>query len=761
MSMKSRVARVPSRGGREYLSESRTWPGSVLPWVLAALVCGFLLVDCGFRGEVMRQITDLQTTEVPVVESNLAAGARLRNFVLPPTAMDSRWWVIHTETLIQQGAWRVRETELDNAPIGREVHWNSAIPLVLAALAGVHAEPGEPKWNAVARASFSFAPLTLVATLVVFCVMGVRAYGWGPTVLFAAAFCLCPLVYSEFRPGQVDHHGLVAALATASVLSLLAGGAGNVLRAGLLSIPGCPSIGSLEVARRRFIAAGIFGGAALWVSAASYIPVLVGIGIGAFASAAVRDRTTTEASPGLWRTWGIAGCLTSLAFYMLEYFPNHMGSRLEVNHPLYALAWLGAGDLISRGCGWLSGQHPFRSGWKSWVIAGASTVAVAAPVLVIAAVPHQTFWVADRFLLLLHNEYIQEFKTFLELFRENPSVAAIWEYFGIPVLILIGAGFLFGTNRIAPAWRASFVLLLPPALVTFGLALWQVRWSVISLSIWTLGVLLLAAAYSNRTGRRSRIFEYSVIAAFVLAFGGLPLASLLGWSHREQLADHLPKAAIPSVLARDVSQRLLQASPDRLPRVLSAPTTSTDLTYFSGAETLGTLYWENLDGLKRAAGIFGKATEAEAKAAIVDADITHILIATWDDFGSAYVSLLQKAGLTDVKPEDTFLGKLLTEKAPPDWLRPLYYPIPEGFNITEDLKLFAVIPEQTPSEAQLHRGIYAVDAGDRETALEILEPLLVADPANIQLLRLVNAARRLPRQPTPLSTQPIHETPSP
>ncbi len=759
--MRSRVARVQSNGSREYLSESRPWPGNVFPWVLAALVCGFLLVDCGFRGEVMRQITDVQTNEVPVLESNLAAGARLRNFVLPPTAMDSRWWVMHTEALIQQGAWRVRETRLDNAPAGREVHWNSAIPWVLSALAAFHAEPGEQKWNAVARASFSFAPLTLVAALIVFCMVGVRAFGWGPTVLFVAAFCLCPLVYSEFRPGQVDHHGLVAALAAASVLSLLAGGAGNVLRAGVVAIPGCPSTRSLEVARRRFIAAGIFGGAALWVSAASYIPVLVGIGIGAFAAAALRDRTATEASPGLWRTWGIAGCLTSLAFYLIEYFPNHMGFRLEVNHPLYALAWLGAGDLISRVCGWRAGQHPFPSGWKSWVIAGASMVAIAAPALVIATAAHQTFWVADRFLLLLHNEYIQEFQTFFEIFRENPSVVAIWEYFGIPILILIGAGFLFGTNRIAPAWRASFALLLPPALVTFGLALWQVRWSVISLSIWTLGVLLLAAAYTNRTGRRSRIFEWGVVAAFLVAFCGLPVASLLGWSHREQLAHHLPKSAIPSVLARDVSQRLLQASPDRLPRILAAPTTSTDLTYFSGAETLGTLYWENLDGLKRAAGIFGKATEAEAKAAIVDADITHILVATWDDFGSAYVSLLQKAGLTDVKPEDTFLAKLLTEKEPPDWLRPLYYPIPEGFNITEHLKLFAVIPNQTPSEARLHLGIYAVDAGDRERALEILEPLLVANPGNLQLLRLVNAARRLPRNPPTLSTQPTHETPSP
>jgi len=748
--MKPSLASKSSPLGRKNAPVQRSWPGRILPWTLAVLVCGFLITDCGFRGAVMHHITAVQTNEAPVLEDNLVAGARARTFVLPPTAMDSRWWVMHTEALIQNKAWRVRDTPLDNAPNGREVHWNSGIPWVLYGLAAFHAERGEAIRNAVPRASFTFSSVSLAVAVGVFLFLSVGTFGWGPSILFIAAFCLCPLVYSEFRPGQVDHHGIVAAFATASVLALLAGGVGNVIRDGLSSVPGCPAVGTAADARWRFIASGILGGAALWVSAASFIPVLVGIGIGAVLASLVRDKSTTEANPALWRSWGIAGCVTSIALYSLEYLPNHMGWRLEVNHPLYALAWLGAGDLLARVCGGVAGQQPFRSGWKSWLLAAMSLVLVAAPVAVIIAVPERTFLVADRFLLMLHNEYIQEFQTFAKIFQSNPSFAAIWDYFGIPVLVLVGAGMLFLTSRIAPAWRSSFALLLPPAILTFCLALWQVRWSVISLSIWVLGVLLLAASYSNRTGRRSRVFEWGVVAAFVVAFCGLPVASLLGWTHREELANHLPKAAIPSVLARDVSQRLLQASPDRLPRILAAPTTSTDLTYFSGAETLGTLYWENAEGLKRAAEIFGKASESEAQSAIIDAGVTHILVATWDDFGTAYVNLLQKAGLTDIDPEDTFLGKLLSEENPPDWLRPLYYPIPQGFSISESLKLFAVVPNQSPSEAQLHRGIYAVDSGDGAAALKSLEPLLAADPANLQLVRLVHAARRLATQkPSP------------
>ena len=50
--------------------------------------------------------------------------------------------------------------------------------------------------------------------------------------------------------------------------------------------------------------------------------------------------------PGLFRFWGLVGGGASVAVWLLEYFPNHLGLRLEVNHPLYAAAWIGGGEVL-------------------------------------------------------------------------------------------------------------------------------------------------------------------------------------------------------------------------------------------------------------------------------------------------------------------------------------------------------------------------------------------------------------------------------
>lgn len=724
----------------------QSWPGRIVPILLIGALLGFLIADAGFRAEVLRGVRGLETNEAVPQESALVAGARIRSYILPPTAMDGRWWIIHTEALMRGDSWRIRDSHLDNAPIGREVHWNSGIPWLLAGIASLCAGSTGDAWRNVPEVSFWFAPVTLAMAIFGFLILAVKPFGWSPSLIFIVFFCLCPLIYAEFCPGQLDHHGLAAAFSVASILALLGAGAGNIRKPGVSSVDGLRFLTEERVARKAFILSGILGGAALWMSAASYIPVLAGLGVGAILACLFRDQTCSNSAPKLWRTWGVAGCVTSLGFYLMEYFPSNLGLRLEVNHPVYALAWLGAGDLLARINAWIVGQSPFKSGPRGLIIGGLSLGAIALPFILIVGFSEQVFWVADRFLLLLHNEYIQEFKSFFVLFQESPSLSIVWNFFGIPVLVILGAGFLLITKRVASGWLALYALVLPPALLTLSLTMWQIRWSVISMSLWVLGILLVISSYSVRSGTRSRMFEIVTLAVSISLFLGLPVISLLAWSHREVVAENLPKASIPAILARDVSQRLVESSPDRLPRILAAPTTSTDLTYFSGSETLGTLYWENLEGLKRAAHIFGLESESDAKTAIVGAGITHVLVATWDDFGKAYVDLLRQAGLNAAEPGQAFLEKLLASDQTPDWLRPLYYPIPSGFGISEKIMLFAVVPDQTASEAALYRGVYALDAGDPHAALGILEPLLERDPSNLQLVRLVQSARRAAAQ---------------
>lgn len=645
------------------------------------------------------------------------------SMLLPPTAMDARWWILHTENFLGPGGpWRVRWTALDNSPDGREVHWSSSIVWVLGGLSKMAgAAMGKPAFTVVGQASFWLGPATLLAGLALMGWIASRVFSPVPIGAFLLVFAIQPSLYQCFRPGETDHHGLAAVLAASSVLALLAGGAGLVStkkhKTGFLPPP--------PGAARWFRFSGFLGSAALWVSASSFLPVLAATGAGAIAAFLARDRSATAAAPGLWRAWSRAGCCGSLFFYLIEYFPNHMGMRLEVNHPLYALAWLGGGDILARALEAMAGGRPFQGkrarGTVAWTFLSALAVALPAA---LANWPQSRFFaVSDRFLLLLHNRFIQEFQTLPKAMEEGGALNIALEWFPVPVFVLAAAAALARIGALRGPWGPGLALAAAPALAMQALAFWQVRWVVPAMALW-LVCALAALEAAQRSGRGKAALSGFAVCAAAAAF---PLPAGVFASLARGGDTQLPKSAIPALIARDVSHRLRQASPAAVPTVLSGPTTSTELNYYGGLRTLGTLYWENLEGLKRAAGIFAAASEGECRKLIENAAVTHILVTTWDDFGNAYVSLLGESGQKVPAGGETFIGRVLAGTESPQWLRPLYYPIPETFGIPgESLRLFAVAPSQTPAQALMHRGIYAFDSGEHSAAA-----LLFAEAASL------------------------------
>jgi hypothetical protein len=73
----------------------------------------------------------------------------------------------------------------------------------------------------------------------------------------------------------------------------------------------------------------------------------------------------------------------SLFFYLLEYFPNHLDMRLEVNHPMYGLAWFAGGYAIYYITSWLSQTD---RDWKEFPwgpVAGCAAVCLTLPALIL------------------------------------------------------------------------------------------------------------------------------------------------------------------------------------------------------------------------------------------------------------------------------------------------------------------------------------------------------------------------------------------
>lgn len=697
----------------------------------------------------VEQVSGVSFSEVAPHTLRVPEGTREEHLVLPYYAMDARWWVLHTKQMLREGGWRVRDTPMDNAPDGREVHWSSALVWLLAVLAWVRSwGTGMPAGYFVADAAMAAGPLLLLMLLGGLTWIAARRFGWFSAAFFALVNLTSYPVIRTCLTGEADHHVLVIFFAAGTVLCLVCGGAGFVCAKGKGVVTG-DHLPSRDAARAWFAGAGVLGGAALWVSAATAIPILAASLLGGVACGWVFGRGPLRRSldPALWMTWGGWGCLTSCALYLLEYFPRHMGWRLEVNHPLHAFAWLAGCFIASRFLAWAVREEQLLRKPSDILLAIAALAALAAPLLMVALDGGRFFWVGDKFLLSLHQEFINEFQSLPTLVLAAGGNPAWLLYYPWPIAVLVSSAVLAWRGSLGDETRRSLLLLAPPTLLMQGLAIWQVRWTSAAFGLWAVCALVVMAGVASapdRTPAQRRVLTGLLACGWLsLFFSIVPQFVVRSVEARTCLEAPIPQEIAGNLLLRDVAHRLIQSSPARVPVVLTGPNASTEMTYHAGLRTVGTLYWENMPGLKRAARIFAAPDAEQAKRQLTEAGVTHIVIPSWDNFGEAYIRLLAGAG-EEAAGDTAFLRSLLDDAEIPDWLRPFAYPIPSGSGFdTRSVRIFAVIPEQSKFETLYFRGVYHFEIGEPGKARPLFEQALAlrpADPRPADFLRKIGHA---------------------
>ena len=129
------------------------------------------------------------------------------------------------------------------------------------------------------------------------------------------------------------------------------------------------------------------------------------------------------------------------------------------------------------------------------------------------------------------------------------------------------------------------------------------------------------------------------------------------------------------VFARDVAYRLRALGGREPATVASGPSTTTWLMYFGGLKGLGTLYWENLAGLKSAARLYSATDEEVAREILARHQIAFVAILSPEPFTSEYARLLQ--GLPPGPPaKDTFAWGLASGEKVPGWAHDIPVPAP-------------------------------------------------------------------------------------
>ena len=179
---------------------------------------------------------------------------------------DSFYWVSYAREMIDTGSWRVRSTQMDNAPYGRPNDgWASLNAWYLVALGKFWSiATGTPLREALQSAAVWSGPILYFLALIAIIALGALTRNFPAAAAAVLILGTAPRVYDDFAYAVPGHHGWHD-LACFATLVLLAAAVRKV------------------DSRLWFVAAGLAGGIAIWIGATQQAFGLAAAGLGALA----------------------------------------------------------------------------------------------------------------------------------------------------------------------------------------------------------------------------------------------------------------------------------------------------------------------------------------------------------------------------------------------------------------------------------------------------------------------------------------------
>ena len=172
----------------------------------------------------------------------------------------------------------------------------------------------------------------------------------------------------------------------------------------------------------------------------------------------------------------MGGAATGLVAYLLEYYPAHMDFEPRVNSPLYGLAWLGLGELLTRYAAWTSGgaRQPTL---RSWTITGLSAAAVALVPVALWLKGNHGFLADDlqsaRPTLLPEGAVAKGLRDWVA--RDGLSGAFLAA--SLPLVLLVPAAWSLDSTKTPGRTRSAIAIALGPAAgLAFAFLVTRLRW---------------------------------------------------------------------------------------------------------------------------------------------------------------------------------------------------------------------------------------------------------------------------------------------
>jgi hypothetical protein len=406
----------------------------------------------------------------------------------------------------------------------------------------------------------------------------------------------------------------------------------------------------------------VLAAAGLWIQAIFQVALVGGIVVGGLIAAALLKPETDEATfvPEMWRIWGLSGASACLFFYCLEYFPFEMSMRLEVNHPLHALAFASGGEAVCRLAKLRLQASPARPRVDLTVFSLCLLGGVLLPVAMLWG-PDGWFALDDPVLERIHRMVIG-FRPASMLFDSpsSPIVVLAREVSILPLIFLAGLVRIFRPR--GGRDRTRLLVSLVPALIAGALYVGYVRNA--SLLVATLTALAVAVLWPP-ADRISR-FAAGVALVLLLVNGVLWFESWRSY-HRFVGSDRFAPAWVVKMGYRDVA-RAMRADVGEARRLAIVDSVlAPAMHYFGGFSVSSGLYWENLEGQTDTVRFFAAYDDDESLEIARQRDVEFVVLWAIPPAAARW-HYLAHGWANDEAVGHTLGARLVESRNVPDWL---------------------------------------------------------------------------------------------
>lgn len=680
-------------------------------WLLIPLLAAAFLLWADLRwAQRVENISNVDTEDraIDAASPTGYVGGK-RWYIVPEHNHNSYQWIAETQQMFARSEWRVRRVDYENAPFGREVHSPSPYRWWLGLVAWIdHVISGRSLGLSVERAALWANPLLQFLLLTSVTVFLARNFGPLAGAWASTSIALLYPLSAAFVPGAPDATALSLFWAAWSVLPLLvATGLGrDAVETNRNSSPVStherPQ--TLRANRCAFLA-GLAGGVGLWINVSVQGPLVVGLALGGMLAAVVTRPAATalsEKPAAFWRSWALGGATLCLLGFLIEYYPSGMDLRLQVNHPLYGLAWLALGEIVAQFEAWL--RRP--RGQKAW----GSLIFVLVAIATLAALPvtmakAQSFPAVDSLASRLSDLPNAPVAANLAKWWVRDGLTGPVIATALALLLLFPVLWICIRKSTSASIRRALALTLAPLLVVFGMACAQLHsWSLLNVVLFVF-VAVGAREILSTFKPTARWSTLGVVAAVMLA----GLVQLVP-PRRIGDAEELTKAEIQGLIERGLAHWISAHAEPSGAVVLAPPETTTSLCFYGGFKGMGTPNWENTEGLASTVQIVTATTAEQAQAIIGYRGVTHLVLPSWDTDLDNFVTWTVK------NPDDSFLNALHHWAVLP-WLRPLPYQVPSVSGlVAQSVVVFKVTDDTSKADATSRLAEYFLETEQKDLA---------------------------------------------